>query len=105
MPRKRNPERIARENQITRGIACTKVEYSVVPRGGNAIETHSESIYGNTQYAIREAKAHAREIGTLISDVRIIETSAKLYTMKIEDYIAGATVLDENYNHYTRKGK
>ena len=95
MARPKNPERVAREDLVTRNISRFAFTFRYVPKGGNAIETGTCTYYGNEQSATRKATAYARSKGTLIDDVKLAEKTEKLYGMEIEKYIENATVLDD----------
>lgn len=97
MGRKPNPDRIARETLITRGITELKYRVAYVVKGDEQVKTEFITEFGNAQLAERKIKAHVKELnGVLVSVEKLTET-CKLYGMKIPDYIAAAMVLDENY--------
>ena len=96
MAKPKNPERIAREDLVTRSISRFVFSFRYVPKGGDSIETGTCAFYGNEQSATRKATAYAREKGTLIDSVSLTEQTEKLYGMDIEKFISEASVLDEN---------
>lgn len=96
MARLKNPERIAREDLVTRSISRFVFTFRYVPKGGNSIETGTCAFYGNEQSATRKATAYAREHGTLIDSVILSEKSERLYGMDIEKYISEAVILEDN---------
>ena len=97
MGRKPNPDRIARETLITRGI--TEIEYRViyVVKGEEQVKSEFFKEYGTAQLAERKIKAHVKELNGVLVSIEKLSETCKLYGMKIPDYIAAATVLDENY--------
>lgn len=94
MPRKANPDRVARENMVTRTIRTTTVKIAYVPNGGKSVEAETVTAYGNEQYAVRTARKSIRAKGTIIGEPEIIESSDKLYAMDYADFIANAKVID-----------
>ena len=94
MPRKANPDRIARENLVTRTIKTTTVSVSYVPKGGKTVETETMTAYGNEQFAVRTVRKAVREKGTIVGDVEIIESSDKLYAQTYEEFIKNGRVID-----------
>ena len=95
MARQKNPERIARENMVTRSIRISEISFRYVPKGGNAIERETINLAGNEQTVIRNATAYARKKGTLIDEVKIESFTERLYGMEIDNFISLAIVLEE----------
>ena len=94
MARPKNPDRVAREEMVTRTIREFSFTFRFVPKGGNSIETQRISFYGNEQSATRKATAYARTLGTLIDEVKLIETKERLLGQTIEKFIENAIVLE-----------
>lgn len=95
MARQKNPERIARENMVTRSIRIYELSFRYVPKGGNTIERDVINMAGNEQTVLRNATAYARTKGTLIDEVKIQGYTERLYGMEIDNFISRAVVLEE----------
>lgn len=95
MARPKNPDRIPRENLITRTVQLVEVKFRYVPTGGNEILTDSIKVFGNVQTAQRKATAIAKERGTLLDAVEVVGASEKLYGMSLEKFIENADVLED----------
>ena len=96
MARPKNPDRIARENLITRTITTCEVTFRYVPHGGNEILTETLRICGNETAAIRTATKTAKELGTLIGEVLVTDKSEKLYGLSLDEFVNVANVLELN---------
>lgn len=94
MARPKNPDRIPRENLITRTVQHVEVKFRYVPTGGNEILTDSIKVFGNVQTAQRKATSIAKERGTLLDSVEVVGSSEKLYGMSLEKFIENAVVLE-----------
>lgn len=95
MARPKNPDRIAREDLVTRTIREFTFRFRYVPFKGNSIETETVSYYGNEQTATRKATAYARTKGTLLDGVELVGNREKLMAQTIETYIENAFILDD----------
>lgn len=96
MARPKNPERIAREDLVTRTIVRFNFKFRYVPKGGNSIEEGSFTAYGNEQSATRKATAYARTHGTLIDSVELVSKRGDLIGQSIDEFIKGGKILEEN---------
>ena len=96
MARPKNPERIAREDLVTRTIVRFNFKFRYVPKGGNSIEEGTFTTYGNEQSATRKATAYARTQGTLIDSVELVSKRGDLIGQSIDEFIKGGKILEEN---------
>lgn len=96
MARPKNPERIAREDLVTRTIVQFTFRFRYVPKGGNSIEEGTFKAYGNEQSATRKATAYARTHGTLIDSVELVSKRGDMIGQTIDKFIENGTVLEEN---------
>ena len=94
MARAKNPERIAREDMVTRTVTAFRFTFRFVPKGGNSIENGTCTFYGNEQSATRKATAHAKTLGTLLDGVVLETTKSALIAMNMDKFIENGKVLE-----------